>query len=147
MSSITRPEAEALATLVTRLRANRNMPIWDHPGILAAIEKARGMADAFDLTHALLVLAERPELKTPALLPESGEHWRRASGVMVTRRGDNNIPCPDHIGETQPCRRCNEGKRPPTEDEKASLRALVEAARKQTEQRDREAQARMEKKR
>ena len=126
--TISRTEAEALAALVTRLRASHNMTAWDHPGIMAAIEKARAMADAFDLAHALLVLAERPDLRTPALLSTAGEHWRRMDGTMTKRRGDNNIPCPEHTGQTMPCPKCREGKRPPTPDELAEMRATAKKA-------------------
>lgn len=59
----------------------------------------------------------------------------------------NAIPCPDHLGHYHPCRRCKAETRPPTEGELANLRAIVEAARKHTAEQQREAQARMEKKR
>ncbi|HHX46041.1 MAG TPA: hypothetical protein GX718_01515 [Brevibacterium sp.] len=125
--TISRTEAEALAALVARLRASHNMTAWDHPGIMAAIEKARAMADAFDLAHALLVLAERPDLRTPALLSTTGEHWRRMDGTMTKRHGDNDIPCPEHTGQTMPCPKCRDAVRPPTPDELAEIREAYQA--------------------
>lgn len=114
-----RPQAEALATFITRVR-----PDWRHAGIVAAIEKVKHEAPT-DVARALVNLAEDMTLKTPALLAGPGGHWRKPDGTMPMRRGDNDIPCPEHPGHVQPCEPCKAGTRPPTPDELVALRAVI----------------------
>ena len=98
MTTMTRVQAEALATFVTRVR-----PEWRQAGILAALEKAAPTADVYDVARALLNLAAEPSVLTPGLLPGPGPHWRKPDGQRIPRRGDHNVPCPDHDGHTMPC--------------------------------------------
>ena len=73
MSSTTRVQAEALATLVRLIR-----PDWDHPGIVHAIGRCK-REPLSEVAVALIRLAENGQAKTPALLPEPGRHWKRAA--------------------------------------------------------------------
>lgn len=98
MMHISQVEAQALAAFVSRIR-----PDWDHPGILAAIAKARSLGSAADIGSALCKLAANPGLRTPALLSEPGAHW--AGAVTGTRQRPDM--CPEHpaekAGACQPC--------------------------------------------
>lgn len=69
-AQITSDQARALASLVHTLR-----PDWDIPGIAAAIHRARHRAPALGIAHAALRLAERTDLRTPAVLEQDGAHW------------------------------------------------------------------------
>lgn len=84
---ITQTEAQALAAFVARIR-----PDWDHPGIVAAIGKARDVGPAAAVGAALCRLAENGELRTPALLAEPGAHW---GGTTAATRRPPTL-CPDH---------------------------------------------------
>lgn len=122
---ITRVQAEALGVLATRLR-----PDWDHPGVMAAIERARDTADALDLCRALLNLAGNPALTSPGMLPKPGRHWTRADGAPTPRRGDHTMHCPDHPDQPQPCpQRHYTGPDLTTEEVAANAAALREELR------------------
>lgn len=116
---MTRTEAQALATFITKVR-----PDWDHPGIIAAIGKAQAKATPLQVARALVNLAENRELRTPALLAEAGQHWRdgaEATGPNVS----HDVRCPDHPRQVHPCPECRATARPVTDDELAALRAIV----------------------
>jgi hypothetical protein len=95
MMHIDHTQATALAAFVGRIR-----PDWDHPGIVAAIGKARGLGSAAAVGAALCRLAENLELRTPAMLPDPGNHW---GGTTVASRQAPSM-CPDHPTEKAgPC--------------------------------------------
>ena len=75
--------ALALARFVHCLRTD-----WDVPGIRAAIHAARHVDRRESVAIALIELARRDDLRTPALLPEPGAHWQtgRTPGARVTAR-------------------------------------------------------------
>jgi hypothetical protein len=108
MTTMTRVQAEALAAFVSRMR-----PEWRTVGIVAALEKAATTADAWDVAHALLNLAAEPSVLTPGLLPGPGPHWRRSDGTQPTRRGDNDVHCPEHPSNVHPCPVCESKRTPP----------------------------------
>lgn len=93
--AITDDQARTLAAHVHTLR-----PDWDVPGIRAAINKARHVADAHDLGAALIRYARREDIKTPGLFHDDGPHWRASTDaaprVTVTKCADHGqaIPCP-----------------------------------------------------
>lgn len=62
--------ATPLAALVASLRTD-----WDFPGIRAVIHKARHRGTPLEVATALLRLADRPRLTSPAMLAEDGAHW------------------------------------------------------------------------
>jgi hypothetical protein len=101
MTTMTRVQAEALAAFITRIR-----PEWRPAGILAALEKAAPTADVFDVARALVNLAAEPGVLTPGLLPGPGPHWRKPGGERIERRGDLDVPCPDHPEHSHPCPTC-----------------------------------------
>jgi hypothetical protein len=84
---ITQTQAEALAAFVCRVRSD-----WDHPGVMAAIKKARDLGPAAAVGAALCRLAENRDLRTPALLAEPGPHW--GATTVATRQPPSM--CPDH---------------------------------------------------
>ena len=98
---ITTTEAQALATFISRIRDD-----WNHPGIVAAIEKAAPLGTPADIGTALCRLAANTELRTPALLAEDGPHWRdttvasRIWPVMCTRHPEVRASRCDYDG---PC--------------------------------------------
>jgi len=94
---ITKSEAQALATFVARCRDD-----WDHPGIVAAIQKAAHLGAPAAIGAALCRLAENRELRTPAMLAEPGTHW---TGTTVAKLPPP-IMCADHPAE--PARECRE---------------------------------------
>lgn len=106
--AMTRVQAEALATLVGRLRTD-----WDHRGIVAAIERAVPTANAWDISHALLHLAEDRAVKTPGMLVQPGKHWRKPDGTATPRRGDHAVRCPEHPLSVMPCPECVAKRVPP----------------------------------
>ena len=118
---ITRAQAEALAAFIIRVRAD-----WRQAGVSASMEKC---PDEYplDIARALINLAADATVQTPGLLHSAGPHWLRPDGKSTPRKGDNNIPCPEHTGQTMPCRRCTEGTRPPTPDELAEIREAYQA--------------------
>lgn len=83
-------QAEALAAFVGRIR-----PDWDHPGIVAAIGKARDLGSAAAVGAALCKLAENYDLRTPAMLADPGQHW---AGTSVASRLPPSM-CPEHPTE------------------------------------------------
>ena len=119
---ITRPQAEALAAFIIRVRAD-----WRQAGVIAAIEKCPNEYP-LDIARALINLAADATVQTPGLLHGPGPHWLRPDGKATPRKGDHDIPCPDHTGHVQPCDRCKEGKRPPSPEELAEMRATAKKA-------------------
>jgi hypothetical protein len=98
---ISRTQAEALATFITRIR-----PDWDHPGILAAIGKAQHLGSPAAIGSALCRLADNRELRTPATLPDPGAHWAGTPVAAIrppTMCGDHPrrraLNCPDCAAE------------------------------------------------
>ena len=112
---ITRTQAEALATLATKLR-----PDWRHAGVMAAIAKCPD-ADPFDIARALVNLAADPTVQTPGLLHRGGPHWLRPDGEKPARRGDHAVRCPEHPDQTQPCQPCKADATPMPDEVRAAL--------------------------
>jgi len=94
---ISRVEAQALAAFVSRIRDD-----WQQPGIVAAIEKAAPLGSPAAIGAALCMLAENLELRTPALLAETGPHWTGTTVAKLTPP----VMCVDHPAE--PARECRE---------------------------------------
>ena len=82
-------------------------PEWNTPGILKALEQAAPTGTALDIARALINIADDPSVNTPGMLTRPGAHWKRPDGAMPARRGDHDIPCPEH-SLTMPCRACRE---------------------------------------
>ena len=97
---ITRVQAEALATLATKLR-----PDWRHAGVMAAIEKCT-TEEPCDIARALINLAADPTVQTPGLLHHGGPHWLRPDGEKPARRGDHAVRCTRHPINVEPCPQC-----------------------------------------
>ena len=126
MNHLDRPQAEALAALVTRMRNAAGYPTWDHPGVMAVLERVRDTAPAADVARALITLAENPDLRTPALLAQPGAHWTRPDGTRTARRGDHDVRCADHPHRTMPCPECRRGV-PCPPDVAAQVREQIRA--------------------
>jgi hypothetical protein len=120
MTTMTRVQAEALAAFVVRVRTD-----WRPAGVVAALEKAATTADVWDVARALIALASEDSVKTPGLLPGPGPHWRKADGNMPGRRGDHDMPCPEHPTQVHPCPTCKAEKPPLSAEAIAELRAVV----------------------
>ena len=96
--TITKAEAQALATFVARCRED-----WDHPGIVAAIQRAAHLGSPAAIGAALCRLAENRDLRTPAMLADPGTHW---AGTTVAKVAPP-VTCPDHPAEKAgACRVC-----------------------------------------
>ncbi len=94
----TKAQAQALAAFITRIRED-----WDHPGIVAAIQKASALGSAADIGVGLCRLAGNAELRTPATLADPGSHWRDTSVGKITPP----VMCPEHATEKAgACRVC-----------------------------------------
>lgn len=90
-----------LAALVHRFR-RLTVPgsnDWDLPGIRAAIEKCD--APPCEVAAAAFSLAARPDMKTPALLPQAGSWWNKGDG-MTGPRVRMTQPCPEHPDHDMP---------------------------------------------
>lgn len=123
--TISHTQATALATFVAKVRDD-----WDHPGILAAIQKAQSLGNPTQIGRALIALAENRELRTPALLASPGKHWvqdNEAVGPNVT----NNVRCPEHPINFHPCPLCAAKKCPPPLDDPEYV-AMKEALKART---------------
>ena len=95
---ITTSQAQALAAFVSRVRDD-----WDHPGIVAAIQKAAPLGSPAAIGAALCRLAENRELRTPAMLADPGTHW---SGTTVAKVAPP-VMCPEHPAEkASACKEC-----------------------------------------
>lgn len=128
MTTMTEAQAQALAALITRLRAADGMPPWDNAGIIAKLREAAPTATSFDLARAAITLAENRELRTPAILPNPGPHWLKPDGSKPARRGDHTMRCPEH-DQRLPCEPCRTDITPPPEDVRAEVRAALEEAK------------------
>ena len=97
---LTQAAAIALATAATQVR-----PEWQHAGILAALKvEADKGAHVEDVFVALARVCRNRDARTPGFLNTPGPHWDRNDGTRVERRGDHNVPCPDHPDEhDMPC--------------------------------------------
>lgn len=69
---MTKPQADATATLVATLR-----PDWDHTGIMAALALAQVRGPAHEVAIAAIRAAASPSNRTPAVIPLEGQHWNR----------------------------------------------------------------------
>ena len=120
MSTLTRPQAEALAAFVARVRND-----WSHGGIVAAIETAN-TGDALDTARALVNLAADPSVRTPALLAKPGPWWRNPAGENVGH-GSNNMRCHVHGDQEIPCSTCRAEYVPASPDTVQAAMATIRA--------------------
>ncbi len=87
---MTRAQGVAIATAVQQVR-----PEWDHPGILAALEKAAPLGTPAEVAAAAFRLAGNLQVRTPGMLSQPGAHWRAPAdggptvSVVVTRCGEH----------------------------------------------------------
>lgn len=123
MTKLTQATAVAIATAASQVRGD-----WDHPGILAAlrVEADKGTS-AEDVFVAIANLCANPEARTPGLLNKPGSWWTKPAGRIV-RRGDHNVPCPDH--PTEHDMPCPVPPEPVDPDVIANVRAALNAAPK-----------------
>jgi hypothetical protein len=78
---------------------------WDVPGVRAAISKSRHRGTPNEVTRALLKLAAKPDLRTPAMLAEDGAHWGTATVIPAATQA--RCPLPGHEHElASNCRSC-----------------------------------------
>lgn len=73
--------ATPLAALVASIRRD-----WDFPGIRAAIHKARHRGTPLEVATALLTLAAKTDLRTPAMLADDGDWWGTTTFVIGARQ-------------------------------------------------------------
>jgi hypothetical protein len=129
MTRLNRPAAQRLAEFIHLVR-----PEWNTPGILSALEQAAPTADALTIARALVNIADDPSVKTPGMLTRPGAHWRTPAGDLPPRRGEHDVPCPEHA-LSMPCRACRERDEAnaltPEQiaEQAAALRALIQPTR------------------
>ena len=126
MTILTRPQAEALATFIVRVRED-----WSHGGVMAALEKSN-IVDALDIARAVVNLAADPTAKTPALLAKPGPWWRNPTGENAAPER-YTMRCHEHPTQHAPCRECTDralADPPRPETIAAAKEAAKEAARR-----------------
>lgn len=95
MMPITDTQAQALAQFAATLRpGTQSAPRWDVPGIRTAIHAAKRRAPAGELAIALIRLAARDDVRTPALLAGDGPHWQALP--YAEARAPQRPKCPTH---------------------------------------------------
>ncbi len=117
---MTRAQGVAIATAVQQVR-----PEWDHPGILAALEKAAPLGTPAEVAAAAFRLAGNLQVRTPGMLSQPGAHWRAPAdggptvSVVVTRCGEHpahpaahcpECPSPADVAKVDPAARAAEVK-------------------------------------
>lgn len=127
MTKIQRADAEALATLVRRMR-----PDWNQAGTVAAIQRCTTGAFS-EVAVALIRLAEDGTVRSPDLLNTAGHWWFRAAkgeqpaGEAIRHRDT----CHVHPGwDRTTCQPCADERGPTLTPEQvaenaAQLRALI----------------------
>ena len=115
--------ARVIAGIRTETARRTGCPEWDTPGIAKAISATIGPPGAVLASAALA--AEDATLRAPSAAAFTA-HW--AVKASAPPRVSNDIPCPEHTGQTMPCPRCREGVRPPTPEELAEMRAITKKA-------------------
>lgn len=70
---MSRNQGQVVAAVVHALR-----PDWDPAGIMAALQRAARLGDAFEVTLAAVAAAQEPTNRTPAVIALEGAHWSRA---------------------------------------------------------------------
>jgi hypothetical protein len=76
-TSITRPQADALAALIRTLR-----PEWDIPGIVRALSEARDRGSAFELSIDPLHIAWSVTAERPGIVTEPGQGAPNVGGLV-----------------------------------------------------------------
>ncbi len=87
--TITDSQAQALASFVALIHTD-----WHIPGIRTAIHTAKRRAPADELAIALIRLAGRDDLRTPAVLAQDGPHWHGLETAAA--RAPQRPKCPAH---------------------------------------------------
>lgn len=92
MTPISKPQADALASLAVTLRPDGSP--WDAAGVLAAVGKVRDSRDRDSIIRAVLALAVDARVRTPAVLAHDGPHWTHqvAAGVEPPVRRPTPMP-------------------------------------------------------
>lgn len=114
--------AQPLAQLVACIRRD-----WDVQGIRAAISKARHRGTPLEIADALLRLAAKADLKTPAMLASDGAHWGTPTTVPTPRQPRCQVDGHEHELAPPHCRICA-SERLAAGDVPASLRLSEEQA-------------------
>ena len=130
MTKLTQSTAVAIATAASQIRDD-----WDHPGILHAlrVEADRG-TPAQDVFIALANLCANRDARTPGLLNKPGSWWNKPTG-RIERRGDLDVPCPEHPDQPMPCQTCRAERYVPTDEDKAAWRRELAKAEQAAQER------------
>jgi hypothetical protein len=72
---VTREQAEMLVEIAVACRPT-GAPVWNRPGIFAAIGKVKGRSLA-SVTIAVVQAAEDRMAESPAVIASAGPHWRQ----------------------------------------------------------------------
>lgn len=75
---------QAIAYLVSAIRAELDAPQWDRPGIEAILAKLDDRPLSAVAAAAILAAATRPDQNTPAVIAMSGPHWRSLPSYQGT---------------------------------------------------------------
>ena len=114
--------ARLLAGIRTHTAQRTGCPEWDTPGIAKALIATEGPPGA--VLAAAALAAEDATLRAPSAAAFKA-HW--PTKASAPPRVSNNIPCPEHTGQTMPCPKCRDTVRPPTPDELAEIREAYQA--------------------
>lgn len=115
--------ARLIAGIRTETARHSGCREWDTPGIAKALQATEGPPGA--VLAAAALAAEDANLRAPSAAAFKA-HWPVQASAPP--KASHDIPCPEHIGERMPCRRCTEGTRPPRPEELAAMRQTAKEA-------------------
>ena len=123
-----------LASLVHELR-----PDWDEPGVRSVLSK---VADRplIDVASAAVAACRRIDQRTPSVIAASGSHWPDASNSQRTYTEPGIVTYCEHGEPGMRCLECYPRRTPtgtgPTPEQRAAIRAGIEAGRQATATRE-----------
>ena len=119
-----------LASLVATIR-----PDWDEPGITSVLRKVCDRPLAQVARAAITCAIERTDQRTPACIALDGHHWADSPAKAPTRIDASPLLC-EHGHRPARCEACATAPRSagPTPEQRAQIRAGIEAGRQATHQ-------------
>ena len=119
-----------LASLVHAIRHD-----WDEPGVASALRKVADRPLATVARAAIACAIERTDQRTPAVIALDGDHWPKATATRTYTEPGIVTYC-EHGEPGMRCLECYPRRTPtgtgPTPEQRAQMRAGIEAGRQAT---------------